>query len=226
MRPSNSHPAVALCKEDVEVSKSYVLMVGSNTRNVLHGAADRHSRVFYYHMLHFTHVVQGSWLQVQHLIERCLLLRLSREDCVRAISKHAKVKPAITLTGTQHWLGAVVVKVGLLDARVKLSSVEHNLLTFPHHLLIGQCGKNLRRRTLTFLRHTQWGGSNGNSAPWWAVRTWRFALREYLKDALFLWVPRRFFSKVRVRPGIFWFGRNYRHLFNSTPSTCGCRNES
>lgn len=62
MGPPTSHFAVAPpCNEDVEVSKSYVLMV-------------------------------------QHLIERCLLLRLSREDCVRAISKHAKVKPAITLT--------------------------------------------------------------------------------------------------------------------------------
>ncbi|CAI5457894.1 unnamed protein product [Closterium sp. Yama58-4] len=40
-----------------------------------------------------------SYVQmVQHLIERCLLLNLSREECVVALAKHAGVKPAITVT--------------------------------------------------------------------------------------------------------------------------------
>ncbi|CAI5493911.1 unnamed protein product [Closterium sp. Naga37s-1] len=40
-----------------------------------------------------------SYVQmVQHLIERCLLLNLSREECVVALAKHAGVKPAITAT--------------------------------------------------------------------------------------------------------------------------------
>ncbi|GJP55359.1 hypothetical protein CLOM_g14328 [Closterium sp. NIES-68] len=40
-----------------------------------------------------------SYVQmVQHLIERCLLLNLSRDECVVALAKHAGVKPAITAT--------------------------------------------------------------------------------------------------------------------------------
>ncbi|BBN00054.1 hypothetical protein Mp_1g25980 [Marchantia polymorpha subsp. ruderalis] len=37
-------------------------------------------------------------LMVQHLIERCLLLYMDREDCVRALAKYARVKPVITNT--------------------------------------------------------------------------------------------------------------------------------
>eukprot|EP00246_Nothoceros_aenigmaticus_P002589 TRINITY_DN1344_c0_g1_i2.p1 TRINITY_DN1344_c0_g1~~TRINITY_DN1344_c0_g1_i2.p1 ORF type:complete len:120 (+),score=9.75 TRINITY_DN1344_c0_g1_i2:399-758(+) len=36
--------------------------------------------------------------QIQHLIERCLLLYMDRDDCVKALAKYAHVKPAITLT--------------------------------------------------------------------------------------------------------------------------------
>ncbi|XVE67897.1 hypothetical protein DITRI_Ditri09bG0024800 [Diplodiscus trichospermus] len=35
---------------------------------------------------------------VQHMIERCLLFRMSRDDCVKALAKHAKIEPIITLT--------------------------------------------------------------------------------------------------------------------------------
>lgn len=35
-------------------------------------------------------------LMVQHLIEKCLLLQLDREQCVRALAKHARVLPAVT----------------------------------------------------------------------------------------------------------------------------------
>lgn len=44
--------------------------------------------------------------QVQHLIERCLLLYMDRDDCVKALAKYAHVKPVITLTGeTSHLKG-------------------------------------------------------------------------------------------------------------------------
>ncbi|GLT33252.1 hypothetical protein SLA2020_078560 [Shorea laevis] len=35
---------------------------------------------------------------VQHMIERCLLLHMSRDDCVMALAKHARIEPVITLT--------------------------------------------------------------------------------------------------------------------------------
>ncbi|PNT14650.1 hypothetical protein POPTR_010G042300v4 [Populus trichocarpa] len=35
---------------------------------------------------------------VQHLIERCLLLHMSRDQCVKALAKHASVHPLVTLT--------------------------------------------------------------------------------------------------------------------------------
>ncbi|KAK9675609.1 hypothetical protein RND81_11G018500 [Saponaria officinalis] len=35
---------------------------------------------------------------VQHLIERCLLLRMNRDECIKALEDHAKIRPLITLT--------------------------------------------------------------------------------------------------------------------------------
>ncbi|KAG8501527.1 hypothetical protein CXB51_004039 [Gossypium anomalum] len=35
---------------------------------------------------------------VQHMIERCLLLQMSRDDCVKALAMHAKIEPIISLT--------------------------------------------------------------------------------------------------------------------------------
>ncbi|KAJ8631170.1 hypothetical protein MRB53_024493 [Persea americana] len=35
---------------------------------------------------------------VQHLIETCLILGMSREDCVEALAEHAHIRPLITLT--------------------------------------------------------------------------------------------------------------------------------
>ncbi|XVF60260.1 hypothetical protein PTKIN_Ptkin08bG0030700 [Pterospermum kingtungense] len=32
------------------------------------------------------------------MIERCLLFHMSRDDCVKALAKHAKIEPIITLT--------------------------------------------------------------------------------------------------------------------------------
>ncbi|KAF3784458.1 hypothetical protein EJ110_NYTH30101 [Nymphaea thermarum] len=36
---------------------------------------------------------------VQHLIERCLILRMGRDDCVQALARHAGIEPLVTLTG-------------------------------------------------------------------------------------------------------------------------------
>ncbi|KAK1298458.1 hypothetical protein QJS10_CPB14g00095 [Acorus calamus] len=35
---------------------------------------------------------------VQHLIERCLILHMSRDDCVEALARHANIRPLVTLT--------------------------------------------------------------------------------------------------------------------------------
>ncbi|KAJ4719807.1 hypothetical protein OWV82_007731 [Melia azedarach] len=35
---------------------------------------------------------------VQHLIEKCLIFRMTKEECMEALSKHANIKPVITST--------------------------------------------------------------------------------------------------------------------------------
>ncbi|KAK3422428.1 hypothetical protein EUGRSUZ_G02890 [Eucalyptus grandis] len=35
---------------------------------------------------------------VHHLIEKCLIFRMSKEECMDALSKHANIKPVITST--------------------------------------------------------------------------------------------------------------------------------
>lgn len=35
---------------------------------------------------------------VQHLIEKCLIFNMSKEECMEALSKHANIKPVITST--------------------------------------------------------------------------------------------------------------------------------
>ncbi|PSS13597.1 SPX domain-containing membrane protein [Actinidia chinensis var. chinensis] len=35
---------------------------------------------------------------VQHLIERCLLLHMTRDQCIEALAEHARVRPLVTLT--------------------------------------------------------------------------------------------------------------------------------
>lgn len=39
------------------------------------------------------------YIQVQHLIEKCLIFRMTKEECMEALSKHANIKPVITSTG-------------------------------------------------------------------------------------------------------------------------------
>ncbi|XP_047337313.1 uncharacterized protein LOC124941090 [Impatiens glandulifera] len=35
---------------------------------------------------------------VHHLIEKCLIFNMSKEECIEALSKHAKIEPVITST--------------------------------------------------------------------------------------------------------------------------------
>ncbi|KAL9418911.1 hypothetical protein AB3S75_036797 [Citrus x aurantiifolia] len=35
---------------------------------------------------------------VQHLIEKCLIFRMTKEECMEALSRHANIKPVITST--------------------------------------------------------------------------------------------------------------------------------
>ncbi|BFG22584.1 hypothetical protein CerSpe_088580 [Prunus speciosa] len=35
---------------------------------------------------------------VQHLIEKCLIYHMSKEECMEALSKHANIEPVITTT--------------------------------------------------------------------------------------------------------------------------------
>ncbi|XP_022133966.1 uncharacterized protein LOC111006373 isoform X1 [Momordica charantia] len=35
---------------------------------------------------------------VQHLIEKCLIFHMTKEECMDALSKHANIKPIITST--------------------------------------------------------------------------------------------------------------------------------
>ncbi|XP_076909600.1 uncharacterized protein LOC143566932 isoform X2 [Bidens hawaiensis] len=37
-------------------------------------------------------------MMVQHMIEKCLIFRMSKEECMEALSKHANIKPVITST--------------------------------------------------------------------------------------------------------------------------------
>ncbi|KAL2896461.1 3-phytase A [Bienertia sinuspersici] len=35
---------------------------------------------------------------VQHLIEKCMIFHMTKEECMEALSKHANIKPVITST--------------------------------------------------------------------------------------------------------------------------------
>ncbi|KAL6969438.1 hypothetical protein U1Q18_029151 [Sarracenia purpurea var. burkii] len=55
-----------------------------------------------YHNLHSfpcLHCHPYSYIRmVQHLIERCLLLYMTRDQCIKALAEHASVRPQVTLT--------------------------------------------------------------------------------------------------------------------------------
>ncbi|KAL0558227.1 hypothetical protein IC582_006799 [Cucumis melo] len=52
-----------------------------------------------HHFLPCFHCQPHAYIRmVQHLIERCLLLHMSRDECVKALAHHANIRPLITLT--------------------------------------------------------------------------------------------------------------------------------
>ncbi|XP_034688739.1 uncharacterized protein LOC117916562 isoform X3 [Vitis riparia] len=57
-----------------------------------------------HHQLPCLHCHPHSYIRtVQHLIERCLLLRMSRDQCIKALAEHARIWPLVTLTGRQYY---------------------------------------------------------------------------------------------------------------------------
>ncbi|EOY02456.1 PREDICTED: uncharacterized protein LOC18600798 [Theobroma cacao] len=55
--------------------------------------------MYHKHQLPCLHCQPHDYIRmVQHMIERCLLFQMSRDDCVKALAKHAKIEPIITLT--------------------------------------------------------------------------------------------------------------------------------
>ncbi|KAB2097420.1 hypothetical protein ERO13_A01G162400v2 [Gossypium hirsutum] len=55
----------------------------------------------YNHVIPCLHCHPHSYIRmVQHLIERCLLLYMNRQQCVKALAKYASIRPCITITGT------------------------------------------------------------------------------------------------------------------------------
>ncbi|KAL7604109.1 hypothetical protein Lser_V15G20699 [Lactuca serriola] len=41
---------------------------------------------------------QGFIKMVHHLIERCILFRMGRDDCMKTLAKHANIHPTVTFT--------------------------------------------------------------------------------------------------------------------------------
>ncbi|XP_048322849.1 uncharacterized protein LOC125420321 [Ziziphus jujuba] len=59
--------------------------------------------MYHHHNHHFLpyclHCHPHSYIRmVQHLIERCLLLHMSLDQCIKALEQHASIRPLVTLT--------------------------------------------------------------------------------------------------------------------------------
>ncbi|XVF43977.1 hypothetical protein PTKIN_Ptkin02bG0083600 [Pterospermum kingtungense] len=53
----------------------------------------------HHHVLPCLHCHPHSYIRmVQHLIERCLLLHMNRQQCVKALANYASIQPCITIT--------------------------------------------------------------------------------------------------------------------------------
>ncbi|XP_041013887.1 uncharacterized protein LOC121257077 [Juglans microcarpa x Juglans regia] len=53
----------------------------------------------YPHFYPCLHCHPHSYIRmVQHLIERCLLLHMGRDQCVKTLAEHASIRPRVTLT--------------------------------------------------------------------------------------------------------------------------------
>ncbi|XWS34771.1 hypothetical protein CRYUN_Cryun21dG0066100 [Craigia yunnanensis] len=54
----------------------------------------------HHHVLPCLHCHPHSYIRmVQHLIERCLLLHMNRQQCIKALAKYASIRLCITVTG-------------------------------------------------------------------------------------------------------------------------------
>lgn len=49
-------------------------------------------------------------LQVQNLIERCLLHHMDRDQCVKALAEHARIQPLVTITGLHQFSSHAQIK--------------------------------------------------------------------------------------------------------------------
>ncbi|KAK3413175.1 hypothetical protein EUGRSUZ_I01765 [Eucalyptus grandis] len=59
----------------------------------------RERRHHHHHHQPCLHCHPQSYIRmVQHLIERCLLFHMTRDDCIQALAKHASIQPIVTLT--------------------------------------------------------------------------------------------------------------------------------
>ncbi|XP_022775843.1 uncharacterized protein LOC111317670 [Durio zibethinus] len=53
----------------------------------------------HHHVLPCLHCHPHSYIRmVQHLIERCLVLHMNRQQCAEALAKYASIPPCITVT--------------------------------------------------------------------------------------------------------------------------------
>ncbi|XP_039139326.1 DNA-directed RNA polymerase I subunit 1-like isoform X1 [Dioscorea cayenensis subsp. rotundata] len=59
---------------------------------------------------------------VQHLIERCLILRMNRDDCVQALAQHACIQPLVTLAV---WKGLLKENKGFFHSYLHEISPRH-----------------------------------------------------------------------------------------------------
>ncbi|KAL0385532.1 UNVERIFIED_CONTAM: hypothetical protein Sradi_2947500 [Sesamum radiatum] len=60
---------------------------------------DMHLRNVVVHPFPCLHCHPHTYIRmVQNLIERCLLFHMDRDQCVKALAEHARIRPLVTLT--------------------------------------------------------------------------------------------------------------------------------
>ncbi|KAM0950889.1 putative angiotensin-converting enzyme 2 [Dioscorea sansibarensis] len=73
---------------------------------------------------------------VQHLIERCLILRMSRDDCVQALAEYACIRPHVTLAV---WKGLLKENDGFFRSYLHEISPRH--YTYKAHGRLSRFGR-------------------------------------------------------------------------------------
>ena len=104
-------------------------------------------------------------MQVQNLIERCILFHMSQDQCVRALAEHAGIKPLVTVTGPYLFLITRVFWIGGSQNKWKIALVlwslcytwclSRSMIVWVNLFLCSfvQCGKSFKRRTRSSLEH-------------------------------------------------------------------------